>query len=219
MSLRLNLEPRDIAVRYNLPESFVSSFVNRFISDMMEFLVPTYILWEKREDMTFLSGILNIEPLRRCVCIVSFLQINTLQSERSLTYLIAFSLTGLISYVSTGELLTFEETQLLKFSDLLQKMSEGDQLLVLTPDNIEFYERSNPSQNAHKITKSSIALSKDKFKELLNRCQSIINAFMFRFDVLKNLYLSSHPIVCDSSLLDRLVKVCCALHNVNLPVS
>ena len=223
MCLRLNLEPRDIAMRYNLLESYVSSFVNRFISDMMDFLVPNYIQWEKREDMSFVTGILNIEPLHRCVCIVSFLKIKTLHSEKSLTYLIAFSLTGMISYVSVSQLSTLEEVELLKSSHLLRKISDGDQLLVLKPeaDNIEFYERSTLSKS-NKIIKLPIRLSDDMFKELLDRCQSIINAFKFRFDVLNNLYVCpSHPTVFNSSssiFLDRLVKVCCALHNINLPV-
>ena len=224
MSLRLNLKPRDIAIRHNLLESYVSSFVNRFIADMMEVFVPTYIQWEKREDMTFLSGIFNSKPLNNCVCIAFFLSVNTLQSdERSLKYLIAFSPTGLVSYVSTGLLSTLGDIALLKgSSEFLQKISKGDQLVLLTEDKdtIEFFEGSK--FHCHKIIKSSIYLSNDMLKELLFRSQSIINAFKSRFSVLQPVNRPSHSAAINCTtirLFDRLVKVCCALHNVNLPVS
>ena len=220
MSLRRNLHPRDLSISHSLPQSVVSASVLRFILAMYEFLVPTYTQWEKRDDMTFLPDIFQQKPIGDCVCIVSFLQVNNFQRERDCKYLIGFSLTGLISFVSKGLVSSStDKFELMKESGLLAKISDGDQLLTISAesDEIEIYKINTALQTA----KSSLFPNNNAImaKELQSHCHRIISPFQSRFAILETLAVShSYNLMfncCSATFIDRLVKVCCAIHNVN----
>lgn len=231
--LRLNLQPQDLAYRFNLTEAKVTAYIEKFISAVSKFLIPTHIQWQKRTDIQMsLPKCFSTLSVRRTICIVEIFQVH-LDYNCSLKYLIAFSPLGLVSYVSPTPFPgSFDELQVWKESAILDQFAQGDQLLKLNKGRVTMLQadffKLVPSYTGiqnKRVQLNEIKLTGDLQSGLLTHTERVIDNFIRRFAILsKGPVMSSKapgartPIDMFTSSykeVGKLIQVCCALHNSN----
>jgi len=233
MHLRLNLQPRDLAYRFNLIEAKVSAYIDRFMSAVSKFLIPTHIQWQKRIDIQLsLPKCFNTLSVRRCICIVEIFQVH-LDHNYSLKYLIAFSPLGLVSYVSPAPFPGhFDELQVWKESAILDQFAQGDQLLKLSKGRVTMLQadffKSAPNFTGiynKRVQLNEIKLTGDLQSGLQAHVERVIDNFIRRFAILSKgpVMISKAPgsrtaiemFTSSYKVIGKLIQVCCALHNSN----
>ena len=230
MTLRLDLHPQDLRVLFRLPDSEMSMYIDRFLSFMTKFLVPFHILWLKREDVVhplFLGMEIANQDFQKCVCFVDFIQVQIDRNEEYLNYVIAFSSTGLVSFVSDG--FPGNQKDLLKLSGLLKHLSHDERFLIkaaqfdITNPKLEIFICDQMSPHSPLLIYKPLNLGKILNNALYVRVQNVTDAFKNRFLFLTNLLTTSLQQPSSLSLfdfnspgsVDRLIKVCCALYNAS----
>ena len=222
MSIRYDLQPRDIASQFNLSKYDVTRCVDRFISAMIQFLVPRR--WQKCKDeensTPSLATIFKGQcPLGKSVYIIDFVQVQVDRGFNYLKFFISFSACGRVCYAWTGYPGLINEIHMLRFSGMLAQLSHGDILICKSSNQmIDVFEFDQSSHN--QLKKSSLIL---EFESLLH-VRKIINVFKSRFAILRNMSVSSpystnycnfYHVSHSSPSVDLSVQVCCAIHNSN----
>ena len=216
MNLRLSLQPKDLSVLFHLPEFEVSQCISRLMSSMLVFFVPTS--WPKYvggKKYALLQQILTDKGIGKCSYIVDLVKVHV-ENEGTLNYFVAFSLNGLVRYVSSGFPESFEqEIEKWELLSLLKQLSHGDKIVVKINNQIKIYECYMKKQ----LNRTLLTINKDISEELNIWTQTILDPFKRRFAVFSNSPFT--PVQSSPNLkatnsrfkVDQIVKICCAMHN------
>ena len=239
MTLKLDLKSVDFMTRYKLSEFEVTKCIDKFLPLMLEFLVPTYIQWLKREDNvnSLFIDVINVykkgrvqshielfnEDVQKCVCFIDLLRVEGDRNEEHWNYLIAFSPSGLVSFVSTSFPGSLGQMELLKLSGLLDHLSHEDRLLMMKiadNDKMQFFKCDKADRRIAQLFSKPLVMDSFLYDKLEFRMKKIIKGFKNSFLLLRNLLStgadsSSLFNLTSSTTVDRLIKVCCALYNIS----
>jgi len=231
--LRLNLQPKDMGYRFGMELQELVDYITRFFSIMFKFLVPTYIHWSSREEVSStLPNCFKLSGLDDCVCIVELLEVSLSSdfvseddSSKKLTYLVGFTPTGFVSFVSIGFPGTCKKEKIWLKSGIMGQLEHGDWILT---------ERGKSVYKAEAIKKTAkpfieifglqlIQMDNDEtFSKRIviqRHCKRVIESLKKRFAIFQAEItgLSSFSSLAASwngmATVDQMVKVCCALHN------
>jgi hypothetical protein len=231
--LRLNLKPKDMSNRFGLKLPELIDYITRFFSIMFKFLVPAYIHWSNREDInSTLPNCFKLSGLDDCVCIVELLEVSLSRDFfskddkcKKLTYLIGFTPTGLVSFVSIGFPAASKKENIWLKSGILNQLEHGDWVLAETGKLVYKAEALKKTVNPF-VENFGLQLvlvdEEETFSKRIviqRHCKRVVESLKKRFAIFQTEItgLSSVSPLAVSwngmATVDQMVKVCCALHN------
>ena len=227
MNLRLNLQPTDLSQLFKLPKFQVSVSISQFISSMSVTLVPNFLQWRRyvdNESEAFFPQLVNSNGNPTCNWIIERIKVRV-ANEGTLNYFVAFSVNGMVSYVSPGyPNLLVQGAEKWKLVSLLEHLSHDDHVLLKIDDVINIYV-CNESLEKKRLRKSTFAGSKELSDAIawsyFAWSQKILEPFKRRFAVFchepfKVPISANMPVTLK---VEQIVQICCALHNFDSLIS
>ena len=205
---------------FHLPLFEVSQCINRFISLMFVLLVPTS--WPKYVESqidALMPQILAGKEISKFNYFVHLVKVR-FAKELYLNYFVAFSVNGLVSYVSPGYPEPFQqEIEKWELIGFLKHLSHGDKILTKINNQIKIYKCDKKKRLNRTLFNQDIS------DELNFWTHKILDPFKRRFAVfchddpftpVDSLTPINYKATNSSAMklkIDQIVKVCCALHN------
>ena len=235
MKLRLNLGDQDLAYWFQITQSTVSRYCNRWM-DVLYTCLSCLVTWPEKEELMKTMPIEFRKHFRKCVIIIDcfevFIERPTSQMARSQTwsnykhhntikYLIGITPQGSVAFISQGWGGRTSDVHLTENSGLLQKLLPGDLILAdrgfTIEDTVGLY---CAEVNIPPFTKGKRQLSKvevDAARRLSRVCihvERVIGSIRQKYTMLQST-IPINMLMCDEgetvSYIDKVVMVCCAL--------
>ena len=239
MKLRLNLGDQDLAYRFQVTQSTVSRYFNRWL-DVLYTCLSCLITWPERDQLMKTMPMEFRKHFRKCVVIVDcfeiFVERPTSQGARAQTwsnykhhntvkFLIGITPQGSVAFISQGWGGRTSDVHLTENCGLLQKLLPGD--LVLADRGFTIEEAAGLYCAEVKVppfTRGKKQLSRvevDAARRLSRvriHVERVIGSIRQKYTILQSI-LPINMLMCEEtetiSSIDKITTVCCALCNCN----
>lgn len=237
MKLRLNLGDQDLAYRFQVTQSTVSRYFNRWL-DVMYVSLSCLVTWPERDQLMKTMPMEFRKHFKKCVVIIDcfkiFIERPTSQSARAQTwsnykhhntvkFLIGITPQGSVAFISQGWGGRTSDVHLTENSGLLQKLLPGD--LVLADRGFTIEEAAGLYCAEVKVppfTRGKKQLSRvevDAARRLSRvriHVERVIGSIRQKFTILQST-LPINMLMCEESetvsSIDKIVTISCALCN------
>jgi len=242
MYLRLNLQPRDLAYRFNLTEMKVLVYLDNILLAITKFFVPKCIQLPKYIPRSSLPEIFSNVHLLKCISIADILSVRLI-NNMSFKFLAIMSLLGEVVFVSDGFPAITVDFKIWKEAGVLNQLfSPGDQVLQIQLGNLLMYNvnsskvttssSTNKNGDLHLLAQKLPDFGSFQYGTLRHYIQTLVDSLKSRFAIFREVFrtkprannvplslpLESFP-TSTLAVVNQMVKVCCALHNSSLSVS
>ena len=241
LSLRMNLSHTFLSYLYGVHQTTVTRRLKHCINVMYVRLVPPLVVWPQREQLTLtLPYAFRNNRFNKCACIIYCFEIfiekaknllayalsySSYKSHNTLKYLIGITPQGTISFISNGWDGGNSDMYITENCGLLKKIQPND--LILADRGFD----CSDSVNSYQATLQISAFTKGKTQlnplDLENtrglaamrlHVERVISVVRQKYTILQSTVPNSMIDVDtpnDVMLLDKIVKVCCALTNLS----
>lgn len=238
MKLRLNVADQDIAYRFGISQSAVSKNFRKWVNIMYIFLKPL-IVWPRREEVMKTMPENFKREFSRCICIIDCFEVfcerpsdlmaraqtfSNYKHHNTIKFLIGITPQGVISFVSRGWGGRVSDKHLTENCGLLNHLQPGDQVLAdrgfTVEDSVGLYCAEIKVPPFTRGKKQLSRLQVDKARQLSRvriHVERVIGVLRQKYTILEST-LPINMIMCEdgteSSMIDKIVVVCCTLCNV-----
>ena len=239
MKLHLNLGDQDLAYRFQVTQSTVSRYFNRWI-DVLYTCFSCLITWPERDELMKTMPMEFRKHFRKCVVIIDcfeiFIERPTSQTPRAQTwsnykhhntvkFLIGITPQGSVAFISQGWGGRTSDVYLTENCGILQKLLPGDLVLADRGFTIEVAaglycaEVQVPPFTRGKKQLSRIEVdAARRLSRVRIHVERVIGSIRQKFTILQST-IPINMLMCEEtekiSNIDKIVTVCCALCNCN----
>ena len=240
LTLRMNLSHKFVSYMYGVHETTIARRFRHCIDKLYDCLVTPLILWPDREELRqTLPYIFRNNRFKNCVCIIDCFEIflekanNLLASAQSyssykshctLKYLIGVSPQGTVSFISYGWGGRTSDKHITENCGILDKLLPGDLVLAdrgfNCSESVNYYQATLqiPAFTRGKAQLDPVDLEDTRGLAAVRiNVERVIGVVRQKYTILQGTLPITMTDVCDNSnvmIIDKIVKVCCALTNL-----
>lgn len=240
MKLRLNLKEEDLAYRFGIGSSSVSRYFQKWVNIMFVRLTPMVIRWPTRDEITkAMPNCFVDNGFKNCVGIIDCFELplnvpsnlldkvsvfSPYKGRHTAKYLISILPHGSVNFISCGYGGRTSDKFIVEDCGILNNIRNGDLILadrgftVAEAVGLHGGQLKTPAfkENRPQLTKKEIADSRT-IANVRIHVERVIGVLKLKFNILcgpVNI-LHATPNSQGFNFFDKVVKVCCCLHNVN----
>ena len=238
MKLRLNLKEKDLAYRFNISQSCVSRYFNKWINVMYCRLPSALCIWPQRSELHTSMPLSFRKKFPNCISIIDGFEIfcdrhkdlrdrattySSYKSHNTAKFVISITPQGTISFISRGFGGRTSDVEIVKQSGYLEHLDTGDEVMadkgftIADLVGVQGAKLILPAflGKQDQLTQSEV----DQSREISNHrihVERVIGHMRKKYNILRGPINVEHMVACDSesfTLIDKIVAVCCCLLN------
>ncbi len=238
VKLRLNLGDQDLAYRFNVSQSTASRQLQRWI-DILYVRLKPLVQWPDRDELIRTMPMSFRQKYGKCVIIIDCFEVfierptNLLARSQTLSnykhhntvkFLIGISPQGAVTFISKAWGGRVSDVYLTEHSDLLENLQAGD--LILADRGFTIHESAGLycgevklppfTRGKKQLSKAEVDVARDLSRVRIH-VERVIGLIRQKYSILRSIQPVNF-IMCgkdeDSSTLDKIVYICCALCNL-----